>query len=89
MPQKASIPNKSLAIRLTNQVIQVSHITDFFVRFRHIYYEELLPRRWSKAKIYRNKKGQPYFHVYGEGDVYLNELVPLSDVCFESCCESD
>ena len=89
MLQKLSIPNKSLAIRLTGQVVQVSHITDFFVRFRHVYYNELLPRRWSKAKIYRNKNGEPYFHVYGEGDIYLNELVPLSDVCFESCGENE
>ena len=79
MLQKLSIPNKSLAIRLTGQVVQVSHITDFL----------FVPRRWSKAKIYRNKKGEPYFHVYGEGNVYLDELVPLSDVCFESCGEND
>lgn len=76
--------NKPLALRLQDKVIQVSHVTERFVRFRQIYEDEFLPRRWSKARLYWDKKGNPYFQVYGSGRVYIDELFPFADICAES-----
>lgn len=76
--------NKPLALRLQDKVIQVSHVTERFVRFRQIYDDEFTLRRWSKARLYWDKKGNPYFQVYGSGRVYVHELVPFADVCSES-----
>lgn len=84
MTESILIQNKPLALRLQNKVIQVSHVTERFVRFRQIYEDEFLPRRWSKARLYWDKKGHSYFQVYGDGRVYVNELVPFADVCAES-----
>lgn len=66
------------------RVNQVSHVTERFVRFRQIYENEFLPRRWSKARLYWDKKWNPYFQVYGDGRIYVDELVPFADVCAES-----
>ena len=84
MTESILIQNKPLALRLQDKVIQVSHITERFVRFRQIYEDEFLPRRWSKARLYWDKNGNPYFQVYGSGRVYVGELVLLDDVCSES-----
>lgn len=81
MTESILIQNKPLALRLQGKVIQVSHVTERFVRFRQIYENEFLPRRWSKARLYWDKKGNPYFQVYGSGRVYVNELVLLDDIC--------
>ena len=87
MTESLLIQNKPLALRLQGKVVQVSHVTERFVRFRQIYENEFLPRRWSKARLYWDKKGNPYFQVYGSGRVYVNELVPLDDICSESEAE--
>jgi hypothetical protein len=84
MIESILIQNKALALRLQGKVIQVSHVTKRFVRFRQIYDNEFVPRRWSKARLYWDKKGNPYFQVYGDGRVYVDELVPLEDVCTDS-----
>ena len=84
MTEPIPVENKPLALRLCNKVIQVSHVTDRFVRFRQIYENEFLPRRWSKARLYWDKKGHPYFQVYGSGRIYVDELVPFADICAES-----
>ena len=84
MTESILIQNKPLALRLQDKVIQVSHVTERFVRFRQIYENEFLPRRWSKARLYWDKKGNPYFQVFGSGRVYVGELVLLDDVCSES-----
>ena len=84
MTKPIPVQNKSLALRLQDKVIQVSHVTERFVRFRQIYENEFVPRRWSKARLYWDKKGNPYFQVYGDGRVYVDELVPLEDVCTDS-----
>ena len=76
--------NKPLALRLQDKVIQVSHVTERFVRFRQIYDDEFTTRRWSKARLYFDKKGYPYFQIFWSGRIYVDELVPLEDICSES-----
>ena len=76
--------NKPLALRLQDKVIQVSHVTERFVRFRQIYDDEFTPRQWSKTRLYFDKKGHPYFQIFGSGRIYVDELVPLEDICSES-----
>lgn len=71
----------SKAIRLHDRVIQVSHITPSFVRFRQILDDEFVPRRWSKAILYTMQNGKQGFQIYGCGRIYLDELVALEDVC--------
>ena len=84
MTESILIQNKALALRLQGKVLQVSHVTERLIRFRQIYEDEFLPRRWSKARLYWDKKGNPYFQVYGSGRVYIDELVPFADICAES-----
>lgn len=84
MTESILIQNKALASRPQGKVLQVSHVTERFIRFRQIYEDEFLPRRWSKARLYWDKKGNPYFQVYGSGRVYIDELVPFADICAES-----
>lgn len=84
MTESILIQNKALALRLQGKVLQVSHVTERFIRFRQIYEDEFLPRRWSKERLYWDKKGNPYFQVYGSGRVYIDELVPFADICAES-----
>ena len=84
MTESILIQSKALALRLQGKVLQVSHVTERFIRFRQIYEDEFLPRRWSKARLYWDKKGNPYFQVYGSGRVYIDELVPFADICAES-----
>ena len=71
----------SKAIRLHDRVIQVSHITPSFVRFRQILDNEFVPRRWSKASLYTMRNGKRGFQIYRCGRIYLDELAPLEDVC--------
>lgn len=84
MTESILIQNKPLALRLQDKVIQVSHVTERFVRFRQIYDDEFTPRRWSKARLYFDKKGHSYFQIFGSGRVYVDELVPFADICAES-----
>lgn len=44
MTEPIPVQNKSLALRLQDKVIQVSHVTERFVRFRQIYDDEFTPR---------------------------------------------
>ena len=73
----------SKAIRLHDRVIQVSHITPSFVRFRQIMDDEFIPRKWSKARLYTMRNGKQYFQIYGCGRIYLDELVAFEDVCVD------
>lgn len=67
MTESILIQNKALALHLQGKAIQVSHVTERFVRFRQIYENEFVPRRWSKACLYWDKKETHIFRFMGMG----------------------